>query len=189
MRARTGHHPAASSTTPSLAYSFSEVFPAYIRALFGTCVPAHETIRRRSSAVLRTALTCGQTSIRACSSSLTTSLTYTGGAGAGLGGRVRHGVRAPGSHASRVIVGLVAPHREQRARQTTCEGDDRHLLSAPARHVLRPQAERRSARIRGTPHAPGGLHESRLQGRMRAVHQATSSLFFTRAVLPGARPR
>src|SRR6516225_11345100 len=33
---------------------------------------------RRSSALLRTALTCGHTSVRACSSSLTTSQTYTG---------------------------------------------------------------------------------------------------------------
>ena len=54
----------------------SEVTHPFIRAL--SVVPAHGRIRRRSSALFRTALTCGQTPMRACSSSLTTSRTYAG---------------------------------------------------------------------------------------------------------------
>ena len=70
------------------------------------------------------------------------------GAGAGPGvGRVRHGVRAPGSNVSRLIVGLVAPHREERARETPRERDHSHLLSAPTSNRLRPRPEMRRARI------------------------------------------
>src|SRR5262249_37641969 len=46
----------------------------YSRSHLAPPAPAQGRIRRRSSALLRTALTCGQTSMRACSSSLTTSL-------------------------------------------------------------------------------------------------------------------
>jgi hypothetical protein len=52
--------------------------PFYSRSSVAPSVPAHGRIRRRSSALLSTALTCGQTPVRACSSSLTTSRTYTG---------------------------------------------------------------------------------------------------------------
>jgi hypothetical protein len=51
----------------------SEVLHPFIRALAWHGVPAHGKIRRRSSALCGTALTCGQLSTRACSSSLTTS--------------------------------------------------------------------------------------------------------------------
>jgi hypothetical protein len=58
-----------------LADGDSEVPHPFIRAFsWHVSVPAHRRIRRRSSALFRTALTCGQTSVRACSSSLTTSL-------------------------------------------------------------------------------------------------------------------
>ena len=45
----------------------------YSRSGVALRVPAHNEIRRRSSALCGTALTCGQTPTRACSSNLTTS--------------------------------------------------------------------------------------------------------------------
>ena len=125
-------------------------------------VPAQGRIRRRSSALFSTALKCGHTSMRACSSSLTTSLNLRRGAGTGFGGRVRRGLRAPGSNASRLIVGLVSPHREQRPRHTPCERHHGHLLAAPSGDRLRPRAEGFRPRIRGARHAPSGLHEQGL---------------------------
>jgi hypothetical protein len=57
----------------------SEVTHPFIRALqWHVMCRRTGGSERRSSALLRTALTCGQTSMRACSSSLTTSRTYTG---------------------------------------------------------------------------------------------------------------
>jgi hypothetical protein len=57
----------------------SEVTHPFIRALqWHVMCRRTGGSERRSSALLRTALTCGQTSVRACSSSLTTSQTYTG---------------------------------------------------------------------------------------------------------------
>src|SRR5262249_650427 len=95
-------------------------------------VLVHGRIRRRSSALLRTALTSGQTSVRACSSSLTTSLNLHPSVGTSFGGRVRYGLCAPGSNASRLIVGLVSPHREQRPGHTPCERHHGHLLATPS---------------------------------------------------------
>src|SRR5205807_8856317 len=46
--------------------------PFYSRSSMARHAPAHRRIRRRSSALCGTALTCGQLSTRACSSSLTT---------------------------------------------------------------------------------------------------------------------
>jgi len=101
-------------------------------------VLAHGRIRRRRTALFRTALTCGQTSARACSSRLTTSLNLHRSAGTGFGGCVRHGLRALGSNASRLIVGLVSPHREQ--------------ASGP--HTVRAPPWRPSCRAVGRPLAP-----------------------------------
>ena len=151
-------------------------------------VPAQGRIRRRSSALFSTALTCGQTSVRACSSSLTTSLNLHRSAGTGFGGRVRHGLRAPGSNASRLIVGLVSPHREQRPGQAPCERYHGHLLATPPGDRLRPRAEGFRPRIFGARQAPSGLHEQGLQMRMCAPHDSASALFLTGAVLVRYQP-
>src|SRR5262245_64577297 len=84
--------------------------------------PAHEMIRRRSSAVFVAALTSGQVELRACSSSLTTSNTNK---------RLRRGSScARQAQLFRLILGRIAPHRLENAREATAEGDDRNLFPA-----------------------------------------------------------
>ena len=106
------------------------------------------------------------------------------GANAGLGGRVRHEWRAPGLNALRLIIGLVAPHREQCASQAPGQCDDRDLFPAPPCDRLRPGPKGLGPGMRGAPHTPRGLHEKRLSVRMGAAYDATAALLFAGAVFP-----
>ena len=77
-REPTDQRRVSSSHSSSLRCSQRGDSPLYSRSHWHIMCRRTGGFERRSSALFRTALTCGQTSVRACSSSLTTSPTYTG---------------------------------------------------------------------------------------------------------------
>ena len=110
------------------------------------------------------------------------------GAHVGLGGRVRQELRAPDLNALRLIIGLVAPHREQCASQAPGQCDDRDLFPAPPCDRVRPRPKGLGPGIRGAPHTLRGLYEKRLYVRMGAAYDSTAMLFFAGAMLLGNEP-
>jgi len=74
-REPTDQRRVSSSHSSSLPCSQRGDSPLYSRSHWHIMCRRTGGFERRSSALFRTALTCGQTSVRACSSSLTTSLT------------------------------------------------------------------------------------------------------------------
>ena len=94
--------------------------------------------------------------------------------------RRRHATIGPShSNACWFEISPVAPHREQGARETTREGHHRHLGSPAVGDSLGPQPKGSGAGVCGPPDSPGGLHQQRLDLRMRAAHHATASLFLS----------